>query len=392
MKAKDFLPENWGLLYAAFAFSQGIGLLLYWALPLVAGSLMTGLGLSTTEVGMIGTVEGLGLFISSLLLANFVDRGYRKRVAILSVAVVVIANLISGLISMSFIALVIMRFITGLGAGLALAVGNATIANARDTEKFSGHMTVMLVAFMVVIMPILSRVSDSFGYQGIFIALAGTVLIGALSIFFLPDGPDQSLAHDSETDSSKSIGLFSALAIAILMIALMFGARGTLPWLVAEQLGTDAGMSLPEVGNLFSLMYAVSILGPGTLLFLAGVASARTILFWSLAIAGFFNWLFTVSAGNTMQFSVGIVAWATIYFMAFAQINAVAALMDRKGRLASAVGSAFIAGVTIAPFVGGYLVDHGGYSWLGAAEIALTVLIAIAVLAGIPRYIKAQDG
>ena len=102
MKIKEFLPEEWGLLYAAFAFSQGIGLLSYWALPLVAGSLITGLGLSTTEVGMIGTIEGSGLFISSLLLANFVDRGYRKRVAITSVAVVVIANLVCGIVNMGF--------------------------------------------------------------------------------------------------------------------------------------------------------------------------------------------------------------------------------------------------------------------------------------------------
>ena len=391
MKIKEFLPEEWGLLYAAFAFSQGIGLLSYWALPLVAGSLITGLGLSTTEVGMIGTIEGSGLFISSLLLANFVDRGYRKRVAIMSVAVVVIANLVCGIVNMGFIALAIMRFITGIGAGLALAVGYATIANARDAEKFSGHLTVMLVAFMVVIMPALSRISDTFGYQGIFLGLAVTVLIGAISIIFLPDGPDQSLAHEGEADSRTATGLLSALAIAVLMIAFLFGARGTLPWLVAEQLGTDAGMSLPQVGNLFSVMYAVSILGPGTLLFLARVAGVRAILFWSLAVAGFFNWLFTVSAGNTVQFSVGIIAWATIYFIAFAQINAVAALADRKGRLASAVGSASIAGVTIAPFIGGSLVDAGGYTWLGAAVIILTILIAIVVLAGIPRHMKDPD-
>jgi predicted MFS family arabinose efflux permease len=92
-----------------------------------------------------------------------------------------------------------------------------------------------------------------------------------------------------------------------------------------------------------------------------------------------------------VQFSVGIIAWATIYFIAFAQINAVAALADRKGRLASAVGSAFIAGVTIAPFIGGSLVDAGGYTWLGAAEIILTILIAIVVLVGIPRHMKDPD-
>ena len=388
MKIKEFLPEEWGLLYAAFAFSQGIGLLSYWALPLVAGSLVTGLGLSATEVGMIGTIEGSGLFISSLLLANFVDRGYRKRVAIISVAVVVIANLLCGIVNMEFIPLAIMRFITGLGAGLALAVGNATIANARNTEKFSGHLTAMLVLFMVIIMPALSRLSEAFGYQGVFLGLAVTVLIGAISIIFLPDGPDPSLVHEGEVDSRTATSLLSALSIAVLMIMLMFGARGTLPWLVAEQLGTDAGMSLPEIGNLFSVMYAVSILGPISLLFLARLVGVRAILFWSLAVAGFFNWLFTVSAGNAMQFSVGIIAWAVFFFIAFAQINAIAAQLDRTGRLASAVGSAFIGGITIAPFIGGSLVDAGGYTWLGAAEIILTVLIAIVVLVGIPRHIE----
>ena len=388
MKIKEVLPEQWGLLYAAFAFSQGIGLLSYWALPLVAGSLVTGLGLSATEVGMIGTIEGSGLFISSLLLANFVDRGYRKRVAIISVAVVVIANLLCGIVNMELIPLAIMRFITGLGAGLALAVGNATIANARDTEKFSGHLTVMVVLFMVVIMPALSRISEASGYQGVFLGLAATVLIGAISIIFLPDGPDSSLVHDGEVDSRPATSLLSGLSIAVLLIMLMFGARGTLPWLVAEQLGTDAGMSLPEIGNLFSVMYAVSTLGPISLLFIARVAGVRAILFWSLAVAGFFNWLFTVSAGNAVQFSVGIVAWATFFFIAFAQVNAIAAQLDRTGRLASAVGSAFIGGITIAPFIGGSLVDAGGYTWLGSAEIALTVLIAIVVLFGIPRHIK----
>lgn len=391
MKIKELLPENWGLLYAAFAFSQGIGLLGYWALPLSAGALVAGLGLSATEVGLLGTIEFSGLFITSFLLANFVDRGYRRRAAMISVAIVVSANVICGLASLDFTMLAVLRFINGLGAGLALAVGNATIANARDAEKFSSQLTVMLLAFMVVVMPALSRFSDSFGYQGVFLALAGTVLIGAISMLFLPDGPDATLAAEVNTEVTGDTGLLSFLAIMVLAIALMFGARGTLPWLVTEQLGIDAGMTTPEVGNLFSLMYAVSILGPGLLLFLSRVAGPRPILFWSLLVAGFFNWMFTVSDGNATQFSIGVVVWATIYFMAFAQLNAVAAMADRKGRLASAVGSAFIAGVTIAPFIGGSIVDWGGYTWLGNAEITLTILISIAVLMGIPRRLANNE-
>ena len=388
MQIKQILPQQFGLLFAAFAFSQGIGLLGFWALPLVSGSLMTGLGLSIIEVGTIGTTEGFGLFVSSLMLANYVGRGYRRRAAAIGVVIVIIGNCACGALKLEFTELILLRFMVGLGAGLALAVGNATIANARDAEKFSGHLTIMLVVFMVVVMPVLSRLSESFGHQGVFFGLAVIVLIGAISIVYMPDGPDESLTKSVENNSSKPFTLASRLAICVMLVALLFSARGTLPWLVAEQLGAEAGLSLPQVGDLFSAMYAISILGPLAVLLLSRVAEVRTILFWALATAGFFNWLFTISNGNTIQFVAGIVAWSTLFYMAFAQINAIAALADRTGRLASAVGSAFIGGVTIAPLIGGMLVDAGGYSWLGIAEIILTLLIALIVLIGTPKKIK----
>ncbi len=384
MTNRGIWPENWGLLYAAFAFSQGIGLISYWTLPILAGSLMAGLQLTTTEVGLLGTIEFAGLFFASLALAPFVDRGIRKRIALVSVLIVVSLNVTCALVDMGFTTLAATRFVAGLGAGLALAIGNATIANAVDTERFSGHMTIMLVAFMVVIMPIFSRISESYGYQGVFLALAATVSIGALSIVFLPDGPSAQLAATSlDADSSKKLALLSTAGLMLLGVALLFGARDTLPWLVAEQLGTDAGMTLPETGDLFSLMYAVSILGPTLLLFVSRRFDARTLLAVSMALTGLFCWVFTVSDGNRFQFSAGIVVWATIYFMAFAILNAVAAMVDRSGRLVSAVGSSFIAGVAIAPFIGGYLVDRGGYSLIGIAEIVLTVLIVLFVIVGL---------
>jgi len=201
---------------------------------------------------------------------------------------------------------------------------------------------------------------------------------------FLPDGPSAQLAATSlDADSSKKLALLSTAGLMLLGVALLFGARDTLPWLVAEQLGTDAGMTLPETGDLFSLMYAVSILGPTLLLFVSRRFDARTLLAVSMALTGLFCWVFTVSDGNRFQFSAGIVVWATIYFMAFAILNAVAAMVDRSGRLVSAVGSSFIAGVAIAPFIGGYLVDRGGYSLIGIAEIVLTVLIVLFVIVGL---------
>ena len=379
MGKQGIWPENWGLLYAAFAFSQGIGLITYWALPILAGALMAGLGLTVTEVGLLGTIEFAGLFVASLVVAPLMDRGYRKRIAVIAVAVVVLTNALCAVLEVGFAELAALRFVAGLGAGLALAVGNATIANAEDTERFSGHLTILLVAFMVVIMPIYSRVSEAYGHKGVFAALAVTVLIGALSMLFLPNEPNADLTDQTADDDGGAV-LLSLAGISILAVALLFGARDTLPWLVAEQLGADAGMTLPQIGDLFSLMYAVSILGPAILLVVSRWFGAKTLLALTMGLTGLFAWLFTVSAGDYWQFAIGIVVWATIYFMAFALLNAVAALVDRSGRLVSAVGSSFIAGVTIAPFFGGYLVDQGGYTWLGAAELVLTAVVVVLIV------------
>lgn len=377
-------PESWGLLYAAFAFSQAIGLVSYWTLPILAGALISGLGLTGAQVGFLGTIEFAGLLISSLALAPFIDRGLRRTAAIVSVVVVIVTNLLCAVVDLDYAPLAATRFVCGLGGGLALAVGNATIANARDAEKFSGHMTIALVAFMVIIMPVFSRISDQFGHQGVFLALAGTVAIASISIAFLPNEPDLSLAPAEDAGSSnEQVSWLNATGVIMIGVAFLFGVRDTLPWLIAEQLGADAGLSLPETGDLFSLMYAVSIVGPASMIFLSRAVGAKTLFATSMTITGLLAWMFTTSNGNATQFSIGIISWSTIYFIAFAQLNAVAALIDRKGRLVSAVGSAFIGGVMAGPIVGGVLLDSGGYASIGFAELLLTALIALVIVVGL---------
>ncbi|WBX85188.1 MFS transporter [Sphingosinicella microcystinivorans] len=376
-RSRTILPDDWGLTFACFAFSQAIGLITYWTLPLFAGALMTGLDLSATEVGLVGTIEFSGLFLSSLMLAPHIDRGFRRKAAVLSVVIVISVNAACGLLPLEMTSLTVLRFIAGLGSGIALTIGNASIANGRDPEKLSGHVMLLLVMFMVLLMPAIAYVSENYGYRGVFLGLAGAVLLASTTIPFVPQRPDAALTVEAEQSGSRKGPLWSLAGVMLMLVALLFGLRDTLPWLVTEQIGTEAGMSVQQIGGLLSVMYAVSALGPVLQIFLARRMSARRLLALSIAVAGGFLWMFTLADGNVARFSVGIVLWATIYFMAYAQLYAFAALVDRTGRLASALGGAFIAGVTIAPFIGGYVLDLGGYGVMGGVEIALTLLMVL---------------
>ena len=70
----------------------------------------------------------------------------------------------------------------------------------------------------------------------------------------------------------------------------------------------DAGMTLPEIGNLFSLMYAVSIIGPASMILLSRIVGPKILLAASMTLTGLFAWVFTVANGNAAQFSFGIIA------------------------------------------------------------------------------------
>lgn len=285
--ATGLAPDDWGLLFACFAFSQAIGLITYWTLPLYAGALMSGLSLSATDVGLLGTIEFAGLLLTSSLLAPFIDRGFRRQAAWISAATVVAINLVCGLLPLDLQSLSMLRFVAGLGSGVALTIGNASIANGANPEKLSGQLTFLLVLFMMVAMPAFAWVSEHFGYRGVFLALAATVLIGALSTPFVPRRPNDDPGLELGLGGGAGRHPLLTLAGAMLMlVAFLFGLRDTLPWLVTEQIATEAGLTIQQLGTLLAVMYGISALGPVAQILLARALSAKALLTASMVGAG----------------------------------------------------------------------------------------------------------
>ncbi|WP_353231019.1 MFS transporter [Novosphingobium sp.] len=376
---RSFFPDDWGLLLASFGYSQAIGLIIYWTLPLFAGALGTWLGLTATQVGLVGTIEFAGLFLGSVALAPFMHRVSRRKTAWLAAGTVVLANIGCAVLPLSFSTLIALRLLSGLGCGAALSIGNATMASSADPDSTSGHVTLLLIALMIVLQPVEAAISAQLGLRAVFWGYVVIVALASLSAFFVPEPARDEPVHTAAEPSAVS-PLRSASGILLISVALLFGLRDTLPWLVTEKIGTDAGLSVQQVGTVLSAMYAVSALGPMLQLVLARRMPSHWLLATGILGAGLFLGMFTWANGSAIRFIIGVVAWATIYFLAYAQLYAAAALFDRSGRVASAAGGAFIAGVAIAPSVGGILVDQGGFDAMGYAEVALTVVMVVCSL------------
>lgn len=361
---RDLMPNNWGTLLAAFAAAYGTGLLALIALPFMVGANMASLGLDEAQAGLLSTLEFAGVFVTSVLLAPRVAVINRRTVAMAGAAIVVLANLASAIWG-SYESLMVLRTCAGLGAGLALATGNATVANAEQPEKFAGHMTVLFVFVMAVISRIFGPISEAYGQTGVYLALAGTVAVLSPLLVFLPKAaPTQEFVKAHQTDR----GHFSILdmgGIAILIAFFCFSLRDTISWAFIATTGMEAGLSEAEVGALLANSALFGLVGP----LLATVIGARFGLRLPLVVgiiaSGLVTYLVSQASNDATLYSISALFWVGSYFFCLSYLTALAAEMDVEGRVAAAAGSALMVGLFVGPSLGGALIADGSYVIVG---------------------------
>jgi predicted MFS family arabinose efflux permease len=92
-----------------------------------------------------------------------------------------------------------------------------------------------------------------------------------------------------------------------------------------------------------------------------------------------------VAPGSKLIFTFAALILSATYFFAQAYLIALAAELDRKGRIVAAAGGFISGGSAIGPALGGYLIDDFGYvgtSWASLAMIVATVILARIALGG----------
>lgn len=160
------------------------------AMAVVAGSVASELGLPDNLVGWIFGFATAGMMAGAMLLAPVSDIIGRRQVIIVSILLVG-ASIVLTAGATSFNEFIILRFISGVGAGGMLA-SQATLAAEYSPEKYralsvaivtSGYPTGAMFTSVAAefIMP-------GFGWRGMFIFGGGlTLLMVVLAVLFIPE-------------------------------------------------------------------------------------------------------------------------------------------------------------------------------------------------------------
>lgn len=392
---RNFLPESWALVFSAAGSAYGVGLLGLWALPFLISAIINDLRLDEAEAGLLMSAEFGFTMLASLLIAPFMGRAPRRTLALIGILVAIAANLVSGNVDEIYM-LAAVRCVAGIGAGLALACGNACVSSAKQPDRIAGHMNVLSVLLMIVVMIGYSKVMALYGLSGLYYAMAGTMAVMLLTIPAMQQHPTlvEPKVQRNTTKSGAGNILLTLPAICMMLAMFVFQARDTMGWAFVERIGIMVGYSGEEVGLLLSLQSVVGLIGP----LLAAIIGKRyglsTPVILAILLTGGTSLAYVLGENSKTLYTAGVMTICVTYFYALSYLTGLAAELDREGRVVAAAGGFLSLGLAVGPAISGGLISMGGFNlaaWGIAVTVVLTLLLVIVPLATVRREHAAQS-
>ncbi len=357
------------LAISAYAATWGTGFLSYCAMPYLIGSVADGMGLEIDQAGLIASAELLVVALSAFAISARVRVLPRRKVALLGGVIAVAGHSLS-LLTNSIEMLVICRALAGVGAGMALAIGNACLAAAHDPSKAYGQVMMLLATVTAGIIVGMGYATEIWSYYGVYGAQAIVVALMLIPMSFLPEG-DETLPED-DVNRGK-VPLRPAVVIVIGIVLWHFCDNSI--WGFSERIANKIGMAPDTVGWLLGSGLLVGSIGG----FIASSIGTRYGRIWPICVgvASAVTCISVItSTGAIPIYTVSILIYIVCFTFISSYIYGLAGELDHHGRVMAAASGAGNLGVALAPFISGWLIANRGFEVMGTVVIS-TLLIVV---------------
>ncbi|MER6355627.1 MFS transporter [Streptomyces sp. NPDC001634] len=352
------------------------GYLAAYLLPTTVGRLDSGLPLSATEAGSIGSALLLSSAFAGFLLAAHVHRIGPRRLARAGLLLAAVGYGTAAL-SHSIPVVVAGAVAGGFGSGTATTVAATGIAAQRDPHRAStlGLLSVSALAGAVYLT--VPHLGPGHGLPLAAIALTALLVWPATGRLTAFAPTTTAPLGTGETGRLPHLRSGLVLAAGILCWSL---AQNSL-WGVSGRIGlTQAHLTEVTVGAVFAIALGAGLLG----VIGAGVLGPRLgralpIGAGTALIAGCIA--LSASATGLGTFAAGEIAWNTLYPIVLSYLIGLAASLDQRGRWAVLVGSASSLGTAAGPLIGSVLSARAGFPAMGAILAAGLLAITLPLTA-----------
>ncbi len=368
--------------------ASAIGALMYNVLPVYLGAAQDYRGLSTRQIGLIGTIFFTGFTVTTAT-GFFWIRRLGWRTLTISASLVGALGFSAATFGSSYELLLVGIFVAGGAFSIAYGVGTTALGDTSNPARWYGvkiAAEATVGAALLFFLP--PTVIARWGFTGLIWSLVATVLVLAPLLLMLPKRPDAPIEGATISGTERATNrpaVWSALAGC-----LFFMCGETVLWSFIERIGAEAGFEPTTVGRLLAVTLVVALSGS----FAAAALGGRFGTLKPVVIAHFCFFAAVVTLFNADDFTAYAVgACLTMFSVGLGLPFSItsAAERDRDGRYVVLTVPAIGIGMLVAPGAAGWLADAGGYTpvlFLGA----LCLAVSLAAFLAAHRLDPAQPG
>ena len=344
--------DNAGTIFSVVVGS-GIALLALLLGPLLVGEYIAELGVSESRAGMILSTELSAFALGAAILFAVLGQNWRRIVTI-AFSLMVVGNALFLFVD-SLSAIIVARFIAGLGSGMLMTMTIQVIALMRDPDRIYGLWTVGQLVLGALGMIAFPAVIASGGIKAVFLIWALLAVLLFVTIQFYPLGRDSDIKPNSQHAAARRF----VLGLLCLFGLFIYYSGQTGVWVYLERVGESWGIGPELVANTLFASLIAGIAG-SALAILLGNKLGRTVpITVSLLISAAGISLLIQSGGSTL-FTVAACLFNFGWYLFLPYISAVIADTDDSGKLLTGLSVTFPASLAAGPAVAALLIDRTG--------------------------------
>lgn len=369
----SFDPESPSFVRAAIVLGT-VGVLSFIVQPGLVQGFVGEFGFSEAAANTLTFWEMAGVALATLVIAATVNRLLVPLTIALALILAVTGNLASTLVERDFALLSAVRFVTGLGEGVVIALSFSLVGLTAQIQRNLAWYLALLLTYGALGLWAMPRAFATIGLEGIFIVWAGLSALALLLMPYLPRRMD-----GSDKPAEEAVQLDKGLLLLALAAVLFYNTGIGLAWANLFLIGLDLGGSEQQVADALLVSQFVAIFGAFAAVFLADVLRPRYVVLGGM-LGGAASLVALLPQPGFVVFVIAVSVFNFLWNMTLPFLLASAGAMDTGGRMIAAAVAMQMVGLGFGPFLAGRLLGEG--SGFAAVE-GLSAALLMAGAAGI---------
>ena len=364
-------------LYLLFALLATAGFFYINIMAAIVDGLITGLGFSNAQAGLVGSANIYGASVGSLC-AVFLVRHVQWRPALVVLFGALIAIDLASTVIRDPSVLAVVRAGHGIIGGMTVGIAYSVMARLNSPDRAFGMLLVLqfgLGGLGVMFLPLLVPL---YGARILFLVLAGLTALALLSMLAVPRALGRNRSK-AELDAMPA--RYRKLTVVLALLALFLFQAGNMSLAAfIIRLGEHAQLARDFIGQALGWATWIGAAGAILVIFM-GTRFGRlrplvaAFLLTFAGTAGFF-W-----SGSQPVFLIANVGTAITWSFVVPYLFGMLSRLDPSGRLATLGGFVSKCGLASGPLAAGLLLRTDNFNlliWCGLGALALSSLAAFA--------------